>query len=307
MTSLLDGIDLHPRDVEAALEGLDTVVRRLAARNDSRAVFPDVYGVITRNVAREVRKGSEGLFLEPAWISRLAGRFAERYFETLAWSLTGQAQDCDAWALAYRAAEGGATIPLDDAALGISAHINFDLALGLWQTIEEVGDTSPEQLARYKHDHDAVNALLAESLPEAVGRLVERYDCPVTPWLRGRALPLTREVALFGLARWRAHVWEDVLALVHAPGEAARQAVSHSAHARALGRAGPRAVAGQRAAPGRARPVAPALPHRAGPGPDAADSRAGAHAAAGASPRADGVTLLPRARGTRVLQRAAPR
>jgi hypothetical protein len=235
MTSLLDGIDLHPRDVDSALEGLDTVVRRLAARNDSRAVFPDVYGVITRNVAREVRLGREGLFQEPAWISRLAGRFAERYFETLAWSLKGQPQDCTAWAVAYRAADGGATIPLDDAALGISAHINFDLALGLWQTIEELGDTSPERLARYKHDHDAVNALLAESLPEALERLVERYDCPVTPWLRGRALGLTREVSLFVLARWRAHVWEDVLALVHAPGEAARQAVIQRMHARSAG------------------------------------------------------------------------
>lgn len=235
MTALLDGIDLHPRSVDSALEGLDTVVRRLAARDDSRAVFPDVYGVITRNVAREVRKGGEGLFLEPAWISRLAGRFAERYFETLAWSLEGQSQDCDAWALAYRAADGGATIPLDDAALGISAHINFDLALGLWRTIEEVGDTSPERLARYKHDHDAVNALLAESLPEALDRLVERYDCPATPWLRGRALALTREVALFVLARWRAHVWEDVLALVHAPGEASRQAVIRRMHERSGG------------------------------------------------------------------------
>lgn len=235
MNSLLDGIDLHPRNVDGALVGLNAVVARLSARGDSRAVFPDVYGVITRNVAREVRRGSEGLFLEPAWISRLAGRFAERYFQTLAWSLRGEAQDCAAWALAYRAAEGGHTEALDDAALGISAHINFDLALGLWQTIEELGDKSPERLARYKHDHDAVNALLAESLPEAVARLEERYGCTVTPWLRGRALPVTREVALFVLGRWRAHVWEDVLALVHAPDEAARQAVIQRMHQRSAG------------------------------------------------------------------------
>jgi hypothetical protein len=236
MIALLDGIDLHPREVESALVGLNTVVARLAARSDSRAVFPDVYGIITRNVAREVRRGDQGLFLEPAWISRLAGRFAERYLETLTWSLRGEAQDCAAWDIAYRAAKAGTTIPLDDAALGISAHINFDLALGLWQTIEELGDTSPEKLARYKHDHDAVNTLLAESLPEAVARLEERYGCTMTPWLRGPAMmPLTREVALFVLGRWRAQVWEDVLALVHAPGDTARQAVISRMHQRSQG------------------------------------------------------------------------
>ncbi|QSQ20469.1 hypothetical protein JY651_35250 [Pyxidicoccus parkwayensis] len=239
MTALLDGIDLHPRDVDSALVALNTVVARLAARNDARAVFPDVYGIITRNVAREVRRGDQGLFLEPAWISRLAGRFAERYLETLAWSLRGEPQDCAAWDIAYRAASAGTTVPLDDAALGISAHINFDLALGLWQTIEEMGDTTPEKLARYKHDHDAVNALLAESLPEAVARLEERYGCTVTPWIRRPALmPMTSEVALFVLGLWRAHVWEDVLALVHAPDRAAQQAVITRMHQRShsLGR-----------------------------------------------------------------------
>lgn len=238
MSSTLEGIDLHPRDVEAALVSLETVSARLRARGDSRAVFPDVYAVITRNVAREVL-GRTGFFLEPEWISRLAGRFAERYLETLAWSLQDVEQDCQAWALAYSYADQGLTYPCQDAALGISAHINFDLALGLWRTIEEFGDTSPHRLSRYKHDHDAVNGLLEASLPETVERLVERYVCPLTPRMFSEgARPVARWTTLFVLGRWRAHVWKDVLSLVHAAGEPERVAVVARMHRRSdqLGR-----------------------------------------------------------------------
>jgi len=225
MSSLLTGVELQPRDVEEALRSLDTVVNRLAARRDARAVFPDVYAIITRNVAYEVHR-QQGLFQEPRWISRLAGRFAERYLETLAWSLEGERQDCPAWELAHGYAEQGLTFPLQDAALGISAHINFDLALGLWRTIEEFGDTSPERLARYKHDHDAVNSLLAASLPESLARLMGRYGCSTTAVLAGRALlPATSALSLYVLGRWREHVWGNVLALVHARGEIERAEV----------------------------------------------------------------------------------
>ncbi len=225
MSSLLAGVSLHPRNIEEALHSLETVVDRLAARKDARAVFPDIYAVITRNVAQEIHR-HEGLFLEPRWISRLAGRFAERYLETLAWSLEGKAQDCKAWELSHDFAEQGLTFPLQDAALGISAHINFDLALGLWKTIEEFGDTSQAKLARYKHDHDAVNSLLAASLPESLERLMVRYGCATTSLLAGRALlPLTRAVSLHVLARWREHVWNDVLALVHARNKREQAAV----------------------------------------------------------------------------------
>jgi hypothetical protein len=235
MSSLLDGVELRPKDVVAALGSLETVVGRLHARRDARAVFPDVYAVITHNVASEVL-GRTGFFQEPEWISRLAGRFAERYLETLSWSLQRTAQDCRAWELAYAYADRGLTLPFQDAALGISAHINFDLALGLWRTIEEFGDTSERRLARYKHDHDAVNGLLAASLPEAVARLVERYACPVTPRMFSGAMrPVMRELALFVLERWRAHVWEDVLSLVHASGAAGREAVVARMHRRSGG------------------------------------------------------------------------
>ncbi|HEX8703365.1 MAG TPA: DUF5995 family protein, partial [Myxococcaceae bacterium] len=230
MSSLLTGVELHPREVEEALRSLNTVVDRLAARKDARAVFPDVYAIVTRYVAYEVHR-QQGLFREPRWISRLAGRFAERYLETLAWSLEGQGQDCTAWELAHRYAELGLTFPLQDAALGISAHINFDLALGLWRTIEEFGDTSPQRMARYQADFEAVNALLATSLPETLERLAGRYGCSTTAVAASRALrPVTSLVLLQVVRRWREHVWDNVLALAHARSEAERAEVISRMH-----------------------------------------------------------------------------
>lgn len=215
--SLLSGVQLHPRNVGEALKSLELVTERLRAKADPRAVFPDVYGIITRTVAREI-DGDTGFFLEPEWISRLAGRFCERYLETLSWSQRGAQQDCRAWGLSYGLESLGLTFPLQDAAFGISAHINCDLALGLWQTIEEFGDLSEHQMARYKHDHDAVNTLLAAALPEAMTCLRERYGCAVTERFTGKLMPVTGAMAMSVVRSWREQVWQDVLALVFAEG-----------------------------------------------------------------------------------------
>jgi hypothetical protein len=221
----LAGINMDPRDVNEALASLMAVAERLRAEGDPRAIFPDIYTVITANVAREIAHET-GFFHEPAFISRLASRFAKRYLETLNWSLEGQTQDCSAWALAYSYAHVDGTFPIQHAALAISAHINFDLALGIHHTIRELGGAAdPERLARYKHDHDAVNALLAASLEEALQRLLGRYDCRVTEHLTGRLRPWACRRMLATLASWRAVVWEDVLDMLAAEGGAVRELV----------------------------------------------------------------------------------
>ena len=229
--SLLSGVQLHPRNVGEALKSLETVTERLRAKGDPRAVFPDVYGIITRTVAREIENDT-GFFLEPEWISRLAGRFCERYLETLAWAERGSEQDCRAWGLTYGLERLRLTFPLQDAAFGISAHINYDLALGLWKTIKEFGDLSERQMARYKHDHDAVNRLLSAALPEVVACLRERYGCAMTERFTGRLMPATEEMAMSVVRSWREQVWQNVLALVFAESSHEQQQVLSRIHRR---------------------------------------------------------------------------
>lgn len=220
---LMVGIDAHPVDVDGALVALDTIATRLRAVGDARAVFPEVYAVITRNVAAAVRLG--GVFLEPAWIARLAGRFAERYFEALIPSFTEEEVGSDAWRVAFDAGAGGPSVPMRDAILGINAHINYDLAQGIADNIRAAGHADDaHMLARYRHDHDAVNTILRASADEVYDLLLTRYHCRLT-WLATRSRHVNGWLtvgAMRVLGGWRADVWEDMLTLLHAPGARAR-------------------------------------------------------------------------------------
>jgi hypothetical protein len=220
MKDVLDGVNLHPRSAAETLVALDTVARRFAARRDPRAVFPRVYAIITHGVADEVARTPSG-FREPRWMSRLAGRFGERYLETLAWSLRAERQDCSAWDVAYRYAAAGATIPLQDVILGLSAHINYDLALGIAQTIAEHGHARDRHmLERYKHDHDHINVLLDRAIPESYARVAEDFGCRTTALLTSLSFPRVRWTTLKVLEVWRERVWRDVLDLLRADGDA---------------------------------------------------------------------------------------
>ncbi|MFN7143437.1 MAG: DUF5995 family protein, partial [Myxococcota bacterium] len=176
---LLLGVDRRPADAPAALAALEAVAERFHARGDARAVFPDVYAVVTRNITAAVADGRT--FLEPAWLTRVAGDFAARYFDALVPALLGQVPTSRAWHVAFARARSGPPLPVRDAILGINAHINYDLARGLAASIRARGHArNAAMLARYAHDHAAINGVLRASVPEVVRVLVERHRCRVT-------------------------------------------------------------------------------------------------------------------------------
>jgi hypothetical protein len=244
------GHPLGPPHAPDALAALTLAADQLRARGDARAAFADVYAIITRRVTDSVALGPGRFFLEPAWISILAGRFCQRYLDTLGWSLDGRPQDAEAWAVAYASSERGGP-PLANVLLGLSAHINYDLAIGIHATVVELGAASdPVRLARLKHDHDAVNKLLDASIPEAFECLIVRHRCPVASVLFHHAYAASRWAAMQVLTTWRARVWREALELVFARREAERSAVMRRMERRSgryarlisAGWAGPRAA-----------------------------------------------------------------
>lgn len=226
--AILRGVTMTPANVVEALAALETVAARLRERDDPRAVFPDVYAVITRRVRDAVVDGRGQRFLEPAWISRLAGIFCEYYLSALAASLEGSACEADAWDVAFQRGGADRTAAAVHALLGINAHINFDLALGLYENVIRHGAaTDARLLRRYRHDHDLVNEILSAALPEIFEILTRRYGCPLS-----RIATLTPDVqrtaskaVMFSLRRWRARVWDDLLDLLSAEGAEDRAAV----------------------------------------------------------------------------------
>lgn len=218
-------IELQPKNAAEALRALDAVSELLRGAGDPRAAFPDVYEIITRRVASEVAR-PDGVFCEPAWISRLAGRFCEAYLESLRLSFEGKPQFCEAWDIAHKCSALGATVPVQEAMLGLSAHINYDLALGIYTNIVEHGAADdPRMIARYKRDHDVVNEILHDACYEAIERLIERHRCGLSEVTYRHARSAARWVTMQLLRRWRAQVWDIVEALLAARSEGERKQV----------------------------------------------------------------------------------
>ncbi|WP_437625014.1 DUF5995 family protein [Sorangium sp. So ce1151] len=226
--AVLEGVTMKPMNVAEALVALETVAARLREKNDPRAVFPDVYAVITRRVKEAVVDGTDDRFLEPAWISRLAGIFCEYYLKALEASLDGRSTGVEAWDVAFQCNSARGTAAAVHALLGINAHINYDLALGLYQNIVQHGAVQDARLlGRYRHDHDLVNEILAAAMPEIFAILSDRYGCPLA-----RIATVTKDVqrtvssvVLFLLRKWRDRVWDDLLSLLATAGDLDRRTV----------------------------------------------------------------------------------
>jgi Family of unknown function (DUF5995) len=224
------GVDCRPRTVHEARRALDIVTAAFTAEGDARAAFADVYGIITRRVAESIEiserhPGPDAHFWEPQWTSRLSGLFCERYLETLAWSLGGGIQDAGAWEVTYGAARQRGVFPLQHVLLGLSAHINYDLAVGIHRNIVERGRVDGATLRRYKHDHDAVNDLLRASIPEAFDHLIQRHRCLASAILYRRTYAIAEWATMRILCAWRARVWEDAMAMLSAPNPEAEAAI----------------------------------------------------------------------------------
>jgi hypothetical protein len=224
---------MQPGTPQAALAALDNAAAEFAKVRDARAAFPDVYAVITQKVIERLGDGS-GYFHAPEFISMLVGVFTTRYRQTLDWSLRGLPQDCRGWDLAYGMAAKNALPATVHAALGISAHINYDLALGIHEVVVRLGaGRDPARLALFKHDHDAVNDLLAASFPESARRLRGTHGCALVDLLPDATVQWLTPYLLKVLAGWRDDVWRNMLALLDAPSTAERAAIIGRMDARA--------------------------------------------------------------------------
>lgn len=217
---VLHGISVAPTSASEAFEILTTVSARLRAHGDFRAVFPDVYAVVTRRVRDSLQGQAKRLFIEPSFISRLAGRFCELYLAALRHSLEDEPQRCTAWGIADREASSPSLYPAQHALLGLNAHINFDLALGLFANVTALGGAGDAaKMARYRHDHDAVNEILEEALPEVMSLLADRYACKFARLVLrlGEPRRALYWITLLTLTAWRSRVWGDLVSLLAAP------------------------------------------------------------------------------------------
>jgi hypothetical protein len=225
----IDDVEWRPSHAVAALASLEMVTARLRDVRDARAVFLDIYRVITQRVVTLLETPDTGGFLEPEWLSGLTGRFAEDALVAVRASLTGDDTGSVAWHFASAYAAAGTTLPCENAMLGVSAHVNHDLGFAVSDYLRARRPTlDAARLRRYEHDYFHVNQLLRDCVQECIRLLVERYDCPRTALLvrppGGRQV--MGRVIMAVLVRWRARVWSEILMLLAAPDERARAVIS---------------------------------------------------------------------------------
>jgi hypothetical protein len=221
-----DDINCQPADASEALEALEILTGRLRDRGDARAVFLDVYVVITREVVELVAAPEGSGFFDPPWLSELTARFAEEALVAVCQSIRREPIPSAAWRFAAHYAEHEITRAYQSAILGINAHINFDLARSVHEDFEARGIVGA-RLREYRHDYFKVNEILHRSVWECLDVLVDRYRCSSTQALL--RLPgsrvVLRSIIMAVLRVWRRRAWNEVLALLAARDQPARDEV----------------------------------------------------------------------------------
>ncbi|HEY9421400.1 MAG TPA: DUF5995 family protein [Thermoanaerobaculia bacterium] len=213
MTTFQEIAAQRPRNIDEAVPALKKALDWYHDNNDYRAVFLRAYYIITVNVHSAVHgygEWKQGIFFDPAWIASLAGKFSSLYFQSLTTFEREPGSEL-AWKLAHRMAEDRSSTVVQDLLLGLNAHINYDLAYGIFMNLKEHGDDRNHLLLpRRKFDHDQVNEILLRSIPEITTTLTRDYGGAI----RFLDLALDRLDDLLagtGLRYYRERVWWDAV------------------------------------------------------------------------------------------------
>lgn len=210
------------RDMDDAITTrMAQLVANWQQAKDQRAIFLQCYQMMTENMIAGV---ANGRFHDGPWVTHLLHHFADYYFAALE---TYDAGDCctAVWTLAHDAATKGRASVLQHLFLGVNAHINYDLALTVYDLLHDQWANLPPttQQSRYE-DYCLVNDIIAETIDAVQDEVVERHSplLALVDWLGGR---MDEFIVTQLINHWREEVWRTALLLVNAPDEAGREHV----------------------------------------------------------------------------------
>ncbi|GIK58384.1 MAG: hypothetical protein HND44_20430 [Chloroflexi bacterium] len=139
---------------------------------DRRAIFLQCYQTMTANTLAAV---ADGRFQDPTWVNGLLNRFADYYFVALDVYDKGQSQASPVWQYAFDAAGQKKANVLQHLFLGVNTHINYDLALTLYDVLhEECPSLTPAQRDGRYQDYCLVNEIIAETIDQVQDEVVKR-------------------------------------------------------------------------------------------------------------------------------------
>jgi hypothetical protein len=211
--------------IAEVIQRLDQILDRSIRENNKDGYFAALYRNVTVLVSEWIR---DGRFEDGPRMERLDVVFANRYLEALEQSWQGE-ETSRSWEVAFQARSKWPPVIMQHLLLGMSAHINFDLAIAAVET------APGELLPGLERDFILINRLL----DEMIERVQDRID-EVSPWFRlidrlgGRT---DEQICAFVIGEARELAWKEALHLSRlSPEEYQSELSKHDQLVAALGR-----------------------------------------------------------------------
>ena len=214
----MKSISTPEKQVETLEEVIELMTEHLHAlqrTGDYRAVFQHVYLLMTREMQLRLESG---FFEDSIWMERVLVRFAHYYFSAVN-AYEADISCAPAWKLAFQIAEEKQSFVLQDALLGINAHINRDLPMVLHKIlIEDHTWPNARLMLHRRRDHERINDVLGDLVDIVQDELAKHY-ARLLRWvdvLMGRN---DETLSSFFMANCRTNVWYNVELLLDVSSE----------------------------------------------------------------------------------------
>jgi hypothetical protein len=219
-------LDTAPKSIVAADRAQSELLAVLERHRHPAGAFLRVYHGITVAVLAALEGGELG---PRAFFERLAGRFAEKHFDGVkAWLGLDHASDAARyrlWARSFAFDDAGArpAVAMAHFLVGMSCHINCDLAVSLEETIREQGHARDRMMIdAIERGHDYVDSILAREVAASMDALADDLGCPLSRLIvDARLVPLAGRAAMDVIRPWRARTFPAARRLLAAPTPAA--------------------------------------------------------------------------------------
>lgn len=216
------------------LQRMNQQIENWEQTGDQRAIFLRCYTLMSENMINAI---AQQRFQDAFWVEMLLRRFADYYFDALYLYNLQHDTTPAVWRETHDATKQGRLHVMQNLLLGINAHINYDLALTLYDILhgEWMFLSTEQQQARFK-DHCYVNKIIAETIDSVQDSIIEKEDArlKIVDYLMGR----TDEWLLSRLiSGWRKSVWEAAQQLLAAKNPEAYQEIRKEMETHTLHRA----------------------------------------------------------------------
>ncbi|MYL50561.1 hypothetical protein GLV98_13770 [Halobacillus litoralis] len=201
----------EPQTLDPVILQMEEHLKTLEEHKDYNSVFQRVYLLMTKEMQKRL---ASDFFTDPIWMERLLIDFADRYFQAMD-NFHSEKETPRCWALAFHMAAQKQTFVLQDALLGINAHINYDLPLALHHIIseEKLWPDSRLMLHRRK-DHERINIVLAE-LVDLVQNELSTHYARFIKWMDRLLRRHDEKLSSFFLSHCRTNVWYNTELLLN--------------------------------------------------------------------------------------------